>query len=608
MDPTSFDELRPGTYDVRERVLDMSANGRARLAQLPVAARASRAGSSRRSTTRTPRSRLCRAYNDWHIEEWCGYAPERFIPLAIPPIWDPDAIADEVRRVAKKGCHAITFPENPVPLGLPSLHSDHWDPFWQACNDEGTVVCMHIGSSAKLAITAPDAPIDVLITLQPMNIVQAAADLSSRRCSASSPTSPIALSEGGIGWIPYFLERIDHTYKAHKAWTFADFGDKLPSEVFMERMILCFIEDDFGARQAREIGTDRICIETDYPHSDAVWPNAPERMMEAFAPHRSHRRRDQPDHPPQRDEVLPATTRSRSARARSAPSARCAPRRPGTTSRSWPKGRRIEHDEPTKVAGSSRRVRDATTFGTTAKFWDADADEYQAAHGDELRERPLAWGAYRIPEVGARRPRRRRGQGRARARLRRRAVVDRARRRIGARCVGLDLSRAQLAHARRAAATLPLVQASGEQLPFADASFDVVFCDHGAISFCDPTLIIPEAARVLRPRRAARVLRRRTRCSISRGTREASNADAPAAARLRRPRPHGVRRRHDRLGAPGRASGSDVLRAQRLRRSRTSSSSARRPTLTTTYEEFAPPKWARRWPAEWIWKTRRASR
>ena len=92
---------------------------------------------------------LCRAYNDWHIEEWCGYAPERFIPLAIPPIWDPQAIADEVRRVAKKGCHAITFPENPVPLGLPSLHTDHWDPFWQACSDEGTIVCMHIGSSGE---------------------------------------------------------------------------------------------------------------------------------------------------------------------------------------------------------------------------------------------------------------------------------------------------------------------------------------------------------------------------------------------------------------------------------------------------------------------------
>ena len=117
-----------------------------------------------------------------------------------------------------------------------------------------------------------------------MNIVQAAADVMFSPVITKFPDVTIALSEGGIGWIPYFLERIDHTYKVHKAWTFADFGDKLPSEVFMERMILCFIEDDFGARHAREIGTDRICIETDYPHSDAMWPNAPERMMEAFAP------------------------------------------------------------------------------------------------------------------------------------------------------------------------------------------------------------------------------------------------------------------------------------------------------------------------------------
>src|SRR5207302_3398481 len=58
---------------------------------------------------------------------------------------------------------------------------------------------------------------------------------------------------------------------------------RLPSEVFLERVILCYIEDDFGVRHAREIGTSRICIETDYPHSDAIWPNAPERLMQGFA-------------------------------------------------------------------------------------------------------------------------------------------------------------------------------------------------------------------------------------------------------------------------------------------------------------------------------------
>jgi predicted TIM-barrel fold metal-dependent hydrolase len=283
IDPTSFDELRPGTYSVKDRLLDMSANGLLGSLNFP-----SLPGFAGRLFGNVPDKdaalALCRAYNDWHIEEWCGAAPERFIPLAIPPIWDPQAIADEVRRVAKKGCHAITFPENPVPLDLPSMHSDHWDPVWEACSDEGTIVCMHIGSSGKLVMTALDAPMDVMITLQAMNIVQAAADLIYSPMIKKFPDVTIALSEGGIGWIPYFLERLDHTYTVHKAWTYADFGGKLPSEVFMERVILCYIEDDFGARNAREIGVDRICIETDYPHSDAIWPDAPEVLMKGFAP------------------------------------------------------------------------------------------------------------------------------------------------------------------------------------------------------------------------------------------------------------------------------------------------------------------------------------
>src|SRR5689334_22356065 len=62
---------------------------------------------------------LLKAYNDWHIDEWCGTYPGRFIPLSIPPIWDPQLMADEVHRVAKKGCHAVTFSENPYKLGWP---------------------------------------------------------------------------------------------------------------------------------------------------------------------------------------------------------------------------------------------------------------------------------------------------------------------------------------------------------------------------------------------------------------------------------------------------------------------------------------------------------
>src|SRR6266540_1225987 len=87
------------------------------------------------------------------VDEWCGSQPGRFIPCVLPAIWDPEVLAAEVHRTAAKGAHAVTFSENPSKLGWPSLHSDHWDPFWQACSDEGVVVCMHIGSSSSLVIT-----------------------------------------------------------------------------------------------------------------------------------------------------------------------------------------------------------------------------------------------------------------------------------------------------------------------------------------------------------------------------------------------------------------------------------------------------------------------
>ncbi|HEY2814241.1 MAG TPA: amidohydrolase family protein, partial [Acidimicrobiales bacterium] len=194
----------------------------------------------------------------------------------------PQAMADEVRRMAAKGCHAVSFSENPEKLKMPSMHSDHWDPFWQTCSDEGTIVCLHIGSSSSLVVTAQDAPIDVLITLQPVNIVQCAADLMWSPVLRKFPDLRISLSEGGIGWIPYLLERLDWIYTRHHAWTGQDYGTQLPSEVFRERIVTCFIDDPVGLVVRDRVGIDRICWEADYPHSDSTWPTSPEFVMKSL--------------------------------------------------------------------------------------------------------------------------------------------------------------------------------------------------------------------------------------------------------------------------------------------------------------------------------------
>jgi predicted TIM-barrel fold metal-dependent hydrolase len=283
INPTRFDQMRPGCYDVHERVRDMSASGVLGSMNFPTFAQfcgqfIARGAKADPELT----SAVLKAYNDWHVDEWAGSYPDRFIPLGITPYWDPLEMADEVRRLAAKGCHAVTFSENPEKLGLSSLHSDHWDPFWSACTDVGTIVCMHIGSSSSMIVTATDAPADVSIAITPMNSFLALADLLWTPIFGKFPDLKIALSEGGIGWIPYALERFDYVYEHHHAWTHADFGGLLPSEVFRKHIITCFIDDASGLEQRHRVGIDGITWECDYPHSDSTWPNAPEVLAKGL--------------------------------------------------------------------------------------------------------------------------------------------------------------------------------------------------------------------------------------------------------------------------------------------------------------------------------------
>jgi predicted TIM-barrel fold metal-dependent hydrolase len=281
LEPQGLDEIRPGCYNVDERIKDMNAGGI--LASICFPSFPGFAG--RLFATEDPEFSvaLVQAYNDWHIDEWCGAYPARFIPMAIPVIWDAEECAKEVRRVAKKGVHALTFTENPAAMGYPSFHNEYWNPLWKALCDTNTVMNVHIGSSGRLAITAPDAPMDVMITLQPMNIVQAAADLLWSRPIKEYPDLKVALSEGGTGWIPYFLERADRTYEMHSTWTHQNFGGKLPSDIFREHFLTCFISDKVGVALRNMIGIDNICWEADYPHSDSMWPGAPEELWEVLS-------------------------------------------------------------------------------------------------------------------------------------------------------------------------------------------------------------------------------------------------------------------------------------------------------------------------------------
>ena len=282
IEPTRYDEIRTGCYDIHERVKDMNRNGVLGSMCFPSFVQFCGQLFSRSKDLDTGLV-LLKAYNDWHIDEWCGTHPGRFIPLSIPPIWDPQLMADEVRRVAKKGCHAVTFSEDPSALGWPHIFGDHWDPFFAACQDEGMVICLHIGSSSTMLGLKEGAPFDVLITMTPLNSMHAATDLLWSPVLRKFPDLQFALSEGSIGWLPYWLERVDYVYQQHRFWTGQDFGDQLPSQVARDHFTFCFINDRAGVEQRHSIGIDNVTWECDYPHSDSSWPQSPESVAKQLA-------------------------------------------------------------------------------------------------------------------------------------------------------------------------------------------------------------------------------------------------------------------------------------------------------------------------------------
>jgi hypothetical protein len=227
---------------------------------------------------------MIKAYNDWHVDQWCAAYPDRFIPCGILPLFDVDKAAAEVRRLAQKGCHAVTFSENPAALHMPSIHSGHWDPLFGACSDEGTVLCLHVGSSSKAAGTTPDAPPSVAMSLSSVMSTFSLGDLMWADFWWRFPDLRFSLTEGDIGWIPYFLQRAEHIQQRHSGWSQHHFPPGYgPAAVFRERVLCCFINDPVGVSLLDHFNLDNVCWESDYPHSDSSWPNAPEVNEAQFA-------------------------------------------------------------------------------------------------------------------------------------------------------------------------------------------------------------------------------------------------------------------------------------------------------------------------------------
>jgi predicted TIM-barrel fold metal-dependent hydrolase len=293
MEPLRYDDMIPGCYDPVVRVRDMDVDGVQAALCFP-SFPGFGGGVFHRAKDKDLALACVQAWNDFMTDEWCASAPDRLIPLAILPTWDVDLCAAEAKRMAAKGARTVSFPDSPQPLGLPSFHSDYWTPLWDVLEDTEMPASLHFGSGSFVpgfsfsasgllpeGSPPPDAPYIVAITLFAGNLMWSLTDLLFSGQLQKHPKLKFMLSEGGIGWIPYILERADYAWNRHRYYMPIDFDAK-PSDLFHDHFWGCFIDDNHGLANRHTIGVDRITVEIDYPHSDSQWPNSRKVLAESF--------------------------------------------------------------------------------------------------------------------------------------------------------------------------------------------------------------------------------------------------------------------------------------------------------------------------------------
>jgi predicted TIM-barrel fold metal-dependent hydrolase len=272
LEPFRYDQMRPGCYDANARVRDMDIGGIWASVNFPsmitgFAGRVFSACKDRELGLAT-----MRAWNDWFHEEWAEPYPERFIPLGITSLADPEAGAAEIRRNAARGFKTVSMPERPQLIGFPSIfETDYWDPIIRACAETDTVISIHVASTGGYP-SPPNAPfLQLGATLFGQLSLAACAEWLWSGFAIRYPNLKIAMSEGGIGWVAMLLDRLDNIVDRSgyglSSW------DIRPADVLQRNFWFCTLDDPSTIDTRHRIGVDRIMLEVDYPHGDGTWPD-----------------------------------------------------------------------------------------------------------------------------------------------------------------------------------------------------------------------------------------------------------------------------------------------------------------------------------------------
>jgi predicted TIM-barrel fold metal-dependent hydrolase len=273
VEPTRFDEMRRGCFDIHERVRDMDINGVWASVNFPSQITGFCGSVFSRCADPELGLAVTQAWNDWFHDEWYSPYPKRIVPMGITFLGDAHQGADEIRRNAARGFRGVTLPEQPHRIDMPSIFSGWWDPIIEACVETDTVICLHVGSTGVAAMPndAPMVPLGA--TLFGQLSLSACAEWLWSGYAVKYPDLKIAMSEGGIGWVAMLHDRLENIIDRSGYGKYFK-SDLRPAEVLLRNFWFCTIDDPSTLVTRHTIGVENIMFETDYPHGDGTWPDS----------------------------------------------------------------------------------------------------------------------------------------------------------------------------------------------------------------------------------------------------------------------------------------------------------------------------------------------
>jgi predicted TIM-barrel fold metal-dependent hydrolase len=270
------EEMCPGSYDPRARLADLDADG--------IDAQVLFGDGAMGARDPELRCVLVRAYNDW-LSEFCQVAPDRFLGQAVVPMHDPEAACREVERTASMvGLRGLFVGDDGADF---PITDSSYDRFWAAAAAQKRPVNIHIGGGALrrrnllYGENPPPGLKEAFLCIAPMSIAETLAMLVFGGTLERHPDLRVIIAEGGIGWLAYFLERMDHVMAKQGKWAGTTI-QQAPSAIFRRQVLATFEEDQAGMRTYDLIGAQSILWSSDYPHSDTTWPRSRQAISAHF--------------------------------------------------------------------------------------------------------------------------------------------------------------------------------------------------------------------------------------------------------------------------------------------------------------------------------------